>query len=162
MTHQAQDNGVTSALWWIQLMMQRGLSIKNMHENGGWMQGPGFLWQHEKCWPERLKLAQELTDDPEVKRSLILLTLSTDSEQSSINRLVPMLILAPVWKRELCGSGDFIMWLRAKECRKITDPRLSVFELRDARLTSLQQVQWECNSDELKSLTTGKLTRHSD
>ena len=67
----------------------RGLNAQALLEHSRWIKGPEFLWQLEEGWPQQpSSLRQEITEDPEVKKTVTACATITAEPASTVTRLI--------------------------------------------------------------------------
>ena len=67
----------------------RGINAQALLEHSRWIKGPEFLWQPEEDWPQQpSSLGEEITEDPEVKKTVTACATITAEPASTVTRLI--------------------------------------------------------------------------
>ncbi|XP_072020402.1 uncharacterized protein [Amphiura filiformis] len=158
----------------------RGLAVDCFLKNRRWTDGPDFLHKAENQWPKTTigNSAEELADDPEVKKKLVVNTASTEEATDTMEKLltrfsswyqlchcVAWILRVKKYLRKIChdrdddkvddrvdnGDDDGRKNDENEEHGNITD-LLNVADMQEAERAVIVYVQTKAYPEEIKTL----------
>lgn len=138
----------------------RGLSAEEFLKGACWLSGPRFLKCNKEQWPVNPRLTHDLENDPEVKKSVTLVTLDVCRHGAWFWQLTARYSSWYRLQKGVAWLRRFVEWVKGGRAWPRGSPtRLTVTELSEASKVILRKVQLDGISEEVKELAEGKASR---
>ena len=138
--------------------------------NSHWFQGPSFLWQEEKHWPNQNESVQLATDDPEFKKETKSFT-AVVQQEDIIEYLEERISNWPKFKKIiavlLCYKIKLLQHIRSKQGLKGVDSIncnnrvFNLQEIKRAEREVIKSVQQRHFKEEIMTLHNGNYLKSS-
>ncbi|RUA04970.1 MAG: hypothetical protein DSY43_05555 [Gammaproteobacteria bacterium] len=135
-------------------LLTRGESLPNLIHNKTWWNGPEWLAEDPKKWPERKNPAPRLEDLEIPQRDMFLSEAKKTATTLSSTESFQLEDRFETWQRLVRVTAWMLKWSRLHRQSKLG--YLTADEIKDAEHTLIKNVQKNAFSDEIKELEQGK------